>query len=90
MLYSNYKKGLNIMTLNEKIGFEMRSQRLLKRMTLEQVAEKMGVKSKNTISLMELGVTKITVEDLQKYCDIVGCSWIEILESVCDHGSNKG
>lgn len=72
------------MTLNEKIGFEMRSQRLLKRMTLQQVADGMGVSSKNTVSRMELGITMITVEDLVKYCDVVGCSWIEILEKVGD------
>ncbi len=72
------------MTLNEKIGFEMRSQRLLKRMTLQQVADGMGVSSKNTVSRMELGITMITVEDLVKYCNVVGCSWIEILEKVGD------
>ncbi len=67
------------MTLNERIGFEMRSQRLLKRLTLEEVASRMDIRSKNTVSRMELGITKITVEDLEKYCDAVGCSWIEIL-----------
>ena len=72
------------MTLNEKIGFEMRNQRLLKRMTLQQVADGMGVGSKNTVSRMELGITMITVEDLVKYCNVVGCSWSEILEKVGD------
>lgn len=67
------------MTLNERIGFEMRSQRLLKRLTLEEVATRMGIKSKNTISRMELGITKITVEDLEKYCEAVGCDWIDVL-----------
>lgn len=42
------------MTLNERIGFEMRTQRLIKRMTQKKVAEKMGVKSKNSISLLEI------------------------------------
>ena len=72
------------MTLNEKIGFEMRSQRLLKRMTLEQVAQKMGVASKNTISRMELGITQITVSDLQKYCEAIGYSWIDLLNKVSE------
>ena len=72
------------MTLNEKIGFEMRSQRLLKRMTLQQVADGMGVASRNTVSLMELGKPMITVQDLQKYCEVVGCSWLEILQKVGD------
>ncbi len=70
------------MTLNEKIGFELRNQRQLKRMTLEDVAEKMNVKSRNTISRIELGKKGITVEDLIKYCNAVGCSWIELLYKV--------
>ena len=69
-------------TINERIGFEMRNRRQLKRMTLEQVAEKMEVKSKNTISRMELGKKDISVSDLQKFCDAVGCSWIELLNSL--------
>ena len=72
------------MRLNECIGFEMRNQRLLKRLTLEQVAEGMNVASKNTISRMELGKTMITVEDLKKYCAVVGCSWVELLEKVSE------
>lgn len=66
--------------LNERIGFEMRSQRLLKRMTLEQVANAMGIASRNTISYWELGKTDITVEDLVRYCEVVGCNYIDILE----------
>lgn len=68
--------------MNKRIGLEMRNQRLLKRLTLEQVADRMGVSSKNTISRMELGDTMITVVDLKAYCEAVGCSWIEILEKV--------
>ena len=30
------------MTLNERIGYELRSQRLLRRMTIQQVANKLG------------------------------------------------
>lgn len=73
------------MTLNEMVGYEMRTQRLLRRLTLADVARRMGVKSQNTISLMELGRTQISVEVLQKYCDAVGCSWIEVLEKVSDN-----
>lgn len=70
------------MTLNEKIGYEMRTQRLIHRLTLEEVAARMGVASKNTISRLELGKTQITVEDLKKYCEAIGCSWISILQKV--------
>lgn len=67
------------MTLNEKIGFELRSQRLLKRMTIQQVADKLG-KSKNTVSYYELGKINITINDLIDYCEAVGCDYIEILK----------
>ena len=53
-------------------------------MTLENVADKMHVKSRNTISRIELGKKDITVEDLINYCDAVGCSWLEVLEKVSD------
>lgn len=70
------------MTINEKLGIEMRVERLRARMTLEDVAEKMGVRSKNTVSRMELGKTDITLEMLINYCDAVGCSWKAILERI--------
>ena len=72
------------MTLNERIGFELRNQRQLKRLTLEDVAERMNVKSRNTISRIELGKKEITVEDLKRYCDAVGCSWIELLYKISE------
>lgn len=65
-------------TLNEKIGYEMRTQRLIRRLTIQQVADALG-KSKNTVSYYELGKINITVEDLMKYCDVVGCNYLDIL-----------
>ena len=53
-------------------------------MTLENVAEKMHVKSRNTISRIELGKKDITVEDLVNYCNAIGCSWLDILSKVSD------
>lgn len=70
------------MTLNERIGLEMRVERVRAKMTLDDVANKMGVKSKNTISRMELGKTEITVVQLREFCDAVGCNYIDILERV--------
>lgn len=67
------------MTLNEKIGYELRSQRLLKRMTIQQVADQLG-KSKNTVSYYELGKINLTINDLIEYCAVVGCDYIEILK----------
>ena len=65
------------MNLNEKIGFELRNKRLLNRMTIQQVADKVG---KNTISYYELGKIKITINDLISYCEAVGCDYIEVLK----------
>lgn len=66
--------------INERIGYEMRSQRLLKRMTLAQMADRLGKSSRNTISLWELGRTQITVEDLKAYCDVLNVNYIDILK----------
>lgn len=52
--------------LDKKIGFELRSQRLLKRMSLEEVAERMGVSSRNTISYLELGKKSIEMEKINE------------------------
>ncbi len=68
------------MTLNEKVGLQLRMRRLEKRMSIEQVAEQFGV-VKNTISYMELGKKKITVDDVKRYSEIVGCDWITILKN---------
>lgn len=68
------------MTLNEKIGLQLRMRRMEKKMTIEEVADRLGV-AKNTVSYMELGKKKITVEDVVKYSEIVGCDWIIILKN---------
>lgn len=68
--------------LNKRIGYELRSARLLRRMTLEQVAKALGFSSRNTVSYLELGKKDIDVETLVRYCDVVGCDWIELLKRV--------
>ena len=68
-----------MMTLNERIGLQFRILRLEKRMSIEQVADKLGV-AKNTVSYMELGKKKITVDDVITYAEIFGVNWISILE----------
>lgn len=67
------------MTTNETIGRLMRKHRKEKNMTLQQVADKMG-KAKNSISLLELGKTGIEIETLQKYCEIIGYDWINLIK----------
>ena len=65
--------------MNKRIGYEMRTQRLIRRMTLSQMAERMGVASKNTISLMELGKKQISVVDLRRYCNILDVNYFDVL-----------
>lgn len=67
------------MTLNEQIGYEMRKERERRNYSLAYVASKMGFSSRNTVSKMELGRKQITVDDLERYCDAVGCDMYEIL-----------
>ncbi len=66
--------------LNEQIGFEMRSQRLLKRMTLAQMADRLGLSSRNTVSTWERGKVQISVTDLKRYCDVLDINYIDILK----------
>ena len=73
--------------LDKRIGYELRSQRLYRRMSLEEVASKMGVSSRNTVSYLELGKKSIEVEELIRYCEIVGCDWREILLRATDEKS---
>ena len=73
--------------LDKRIGFELRSYRLLRRMSLEEVADKMGVSSRNTISYLELGKKSIEVDELIKYCEIVNCDWKEVMLKAT--GENK-
>lgn len=53
-------------------------------MTLENVAKKMNIKSRNTISRIELGKKEITIDDLVKYCNAVECSCIELLHKIIE------
>ncbi len=72
------------MNINEEIGAEMRKQRTNKNLSLAQVADRMGVNSRNTISLMELGRKNITVGDILSFCKAVGCEidpFVEIIEN---------
>lgn len=68
---------------NKLIGALMREKRLTKRLSMQQVADKLG-NTKQMVSKWELGKTKITVYDLQRYCEVVGCHWLDILKRVSD------
>jgi transcriptional regulator with XRE-family HTH domain len=60
------------------IGDRIRKARQAKGMTMDDVAEKMGV-TKSTVSRLELGETKITTERLDVFSQILGCSVLSFL-----------
>jgi transcriptional regulator with XRE-family HTH domain len=68
--------------LNARIGEHMRKLRTEKHMIIEDVAHRMGYKSKNTLSRMELGAKQITVEDVQKFSEAIGITYIDFFESL--------
>lgn len=66
------------MNINVQIGLLMREERTKKKMSLQEVADKMNL-GKTTISAYELGKIAISVENLQKYCEIVGCDFYKLM-----------
>jgi transcriptional regulator with XRE-family HTH domain len=76
------------MTTNETIGMLMRKHRKEKKMTIQEVADRMG-KAKNSVSLLELGKTGIEIETLQKYCDVIGYDWITLIKETDDLSSGE-
>lgn len=55
----------------------LKAARALADMTQDEIADKMGV-SRQCISLWEKGKTKISAEQLERFCDIVGLKMNEI------------
>ena len=76
------------MTTNKTIGMLMRKHRKEKKMTIQEVADRMG-KAKNSVSLLELGKTGIEIETLQKYCDVIGYDWITLIKEADDLSSGE-
>lgn len=73
---------MNKKDMNKRIGEELRSEREKRNLSLADVAFRMGYSSRNTISKIELGLTQITVEQLQSYCDSIGCDMYDVLRRV--------
>lgn len=70
-------------SIRKAIGYEMRTQRVIRRKTLQDIADHMG-KVRSTISAYELGKIAISVEDLKTYCDYLGVDYIDLLQKVAD------
>lgn len=70
--------------LRRAIGYSMRTERLIHRKTLQQVADHLGI-SKSQVSLYETGKTPITCEMLNDYCEYIGVSMIDLLNNIDTH-----
>lgn len=66
---------------NAEIGEQLRIERLIRRRTLQNVADALGL-TKNTISYYEKGKTPITIDRLIEYCEYLGIDYIELLKKV--------
>lgn len=72
------------MNLDKTLGEEMRKQRKMRKLSLAQVADRMGYSSRTTILKMETGLTQITVGMILDFCRAVGCDiepFVEIIEN---------
>ena len=75
---------MNNNNLRGAIGYAMRTQRLIHRKTLQQVADYLGI-SKNQVSYYETGKTPITIETLNSYCEFIGIDMVDLLTDITTH-----
>lgn len=63
----------------EKLGWALKSQRKVKKICIEEIAEKLEVTAQQ-ISKYELGRNRIPADKLNEYCKIIGIKLIWITE----------
>lgn len=56
----------------EAIGAQLREGRLQKKWTQRQVARKLSMTHQN-VSLIEKGIVRTDIENIERYADLVGC-----------------
>ena len=64
---------------NMRLGSALRYERRKKHMTLDVVAEKLGM-SRATVAFWETGERTITAKQWKQYCDLLGMSLDEFVE----------
>lgn len=69
------------MNYNERIGILMREYREKANMTQIEVGKKMGV-GKQAVSNYELGLRKITMEQMDSFCKAVGITMNEFADKL--------
>lgn len=73
------------MTIDEYLGSQLRKARKERGISLEQAADALGFKSRNSVSILEMGKQKITVEFLISYCQYLGIDYIDLLKQARDY-----
>lgn len=56
------------------VGLRIKNRRKLNGWSQEELATRMGLKSKSTICKIERGEDNLTTDSVQKYADVLGCS----------------
>lgn len=79
MVYNNNKKGVDLMSFNERL----KKIREVKGFTQQEVADKVG-KKKNSISNWEMGIARPDVDTLAKLCKLYGVSPDSLFEEFDD------
>jgi len=64
------------------IGYKIKRRRLELDMTQEELAHKMGYKSKSTINKIEMGINDVSQTKLKKFAEVLECSPMYFIEGV--------
>jgi transcriptional regulator with XRE-family HTH domain len=65
--------------INVYLGHRLRDERVRKGYSQEYIAEQLGFSSKNSVSMIEQGKRRMTVETLIRYCDTLGMNYVTLL-----------
>ncbi len=68
---------------NQLLGEELRINRILKKKSLQDVADGLGL-HKNTIGYYERGIIPMTALTVKNYCDYLGIDYIEVFKKVSE------
>ncbi|WP_270087216.1 helix-turn-helix domain-containing protein [Sphingobacterium sp. SYP-B4668] len=60
------------MSFKNQIGAALKEARMKKGMTMQELADKIGVKGTNTISRYESGRLNLSADLIEKICDAMG------------------
>lgn len=70
------------------IGKRIRARRIELNMTQEELAKKLGYKSRSTINKIESDINDVSQSKLVKIAEVLGCSPTDFIESI-EHPDTK-